>query len=257
MNRIEHLLKNKESKILSIFFTAGYPELNDTAKIIKAIEKSGADLIEIGMPFSDPLADGPVIQHTSEVALKNGMSLNLLFEQLKAIRKEVKIPLILMGYLNPVFKFGIERFAEKCAEVGVDGLILPDLPMDEYLSEFKAIFDKHDLINVFLITPQTPDERILEIDAHSRGFIYMVSSASTTGTKSGKQAGQQAYFDRVKKLKLKTPCIIGFGINNKETFEYASQNAQGAIIGSAFVKMLEATKDLEKGVDEFIHSILD
>lgn len=257
MNRIEQLLQKKPGNILSIFFTAGYPGLNDTKTIIKAIEKAGADLIEIGMPFSDPLADGPVIQHTSEVALKNGMSLKRLFEQLKEIRKEVSIPLILMGYLNPVFRYGITEFAEKCAEVGVDGLILPDLPMDEYLNEFKPVFDRNNLINVFLITPQTPDERILEIDSHSRGFIYMVSSASTTGTKTGKQEGQQAYFDRVKALKLKTPQIIGFGINNKETFAYACKNAHGAIIGSAFVKMLEQTDDIETGVDRFIKGILD
>ncbi|MFB6318201.1 tryptophan synthase subunit alpha [Saccharicrinis sp. FJH54] len=256
MNRIDQLFQEKQNNILSVFFTAGHPNLNDTAKIIRELETSGADMIEIGMPFSDPLADGPVIQKTSEQALKNGMNLNLLFEQLMEIRKSVSIPLLLMGYLNPVFKYGLERFARKCYEAGIDGLILPDLPLNEYQREFRALFQEYNLHNIFLITPQTSDIRIRQIDEISRGFIYMVSSASTTGTKSGINDQQNAYFKRIADLNLNTPRLIGFGIKDKKSFENACRYANGAIIGSAFIKAMEEEGSLEQNIKTFIKNIV-
>jgi len=243
MNRIKQKLQ-EDQKILSIYFTAGYPALNDTVKIIQDLEKSGVDLIEIGLPFSDPLADGPTIQESSTAALKNGMTTTLLFEQLKDIRKTVSIPLIIMGYFNPVLQYGVEEFCKKCEKVGIDGLILPDLPLDVYQEEYETIFKKHGLINVFLITPQTSDDRIKSIDAASEGFIYMVSSASTTGAKEGFGSEQSAYFDRIASMNLKNPQIVGFGISNAETFEQATEKTKGAIIGSAFIKHLT-----QNGVD--------
>ncbi|GLU42414.1 tryptophan synthase subunit alpha [Allomuricauda sp. NBRC 101325] len=243
MNRIKQKL-SEDKKILSIYFTAGYPKLDDTVQIIQDLEKSGVDLIEIGLPFSDPLADGPTIQESSTAALKNGMHSELLFEQIKDIRKSVSIPLILMGYFNPVLQYGVEKFCQKCEKIGIDGLILPDLPLDVYQEEYEALFKKHGLINVFLITPQTSDERIKAIDDASEGFIYMVSSASTTGAKSGFGQEQSAYFERIANMNLKNPQIVGFGISNAETFNQATEKAKGAIIGSAFIKHLT-----ENGVD--------
>lgn len=237
MNRINHKLK-EDKKLLSIYFTAGYPNLNDTAKIIQDLEKSGVDLIEIGLPFSDPLADGPTIQESSTAALDNGMHTELLFEQLKDIRNTVSIPLIIMGYFNPVLQYGVEEFCAKCQEIGIDGLILPDLPLDEYQEEYDPIFKKYGLSNVFLITPQTSDERIKAIDDASDGFIYMVSSASTTGAKIGFGDVQKTYFDRIAAMQLKNPQIVGFGISNSQTFNQATKKAKGAIIGSAFIKHL-------------------
>ncbi|MFB6341465.1 tryptophan synthase subunit alpha [Saccharicrinis sp. FJH62] len=257
MNRIDILFQKKKNNILSVFFTAGHPNLNDTVTIIKKLEESGADMIEIGMPFSDPLADGPVIQKTSEQALKNGMTLDRLFEQLKDIRDKVKIPLLLMGYLNPVFKYGIERFAKKCHEVGIDGLILPDLPASEYLRDFKKLFEANNLHNIFLITPQTSSDRVKQIDELTGGFIYMVSSASTTGTKTGIDEIQTAYFERIKDLKLNSPRLIGFGIKDKSTFENACNYANGAIIGSAFVKSLELSRDINSNIERFIKSVIN
>ena len=213
-------------------------------------------MIEIGMPFSDPIADGPVIQKSSHKALINGMSLKTLFEQLKDIRKEVKIPLILMGYLNPVIQYGIERFSDTCREIGIDGLILPDLPLDIYLDEYKSIFDSRGLYNIFLITPQTSNERIVQLDTASHGFLYMVAASATTGMRKNFESYQQEYFDRVKDLQLKTPRIIGFGISDRETFTQACKNANGAIIGSAFVNTLENNKDTESAIRAFIRSIL-
>ncbi|MDC0584673.1 tryptophan synthase subunit alpha [Bacteroidales bacterium] len=255
MNRINTLVQDKDKKALSIYFTAGYPELNDTVTIIKTLEKSGVDLIEIGMPFSDPVADGPVIQHSSEVALKNGMSVQVLFDQLKDIRKEVRIPLILMGYFNPVLQYGIEDFCKKCQEVGVDGLIVPDLPPEVYHAQYREIFERYGLINIFLVTPQTPDSRMHDIDRWSDGFIYMVSSASTTGAKSSIKSDQEAYFKRMNNLGLKTPRIIGFGISNKETFDKACKYSNGAIIGSAFVKALQSHGSLKESITSFIKTI--
>ncbi|WP_179008564.1 tryptophan synthase subunit alpha [Winogradskyella forsetii] len=237
MNRINQKLQ-EDKKLLSIYFTAGYPNINDTTTIIKSLEKNGVDMIEIGLPFSDPLADGPTIQASSTQALKNGMTSDLLFEQLKAIRESVSIPLIIMGYFNPMLQYGVEAFCKKCEEVGIDGLIIPDLPVDVYNDDYKAIFEKHGLINVFLITPQTSDERIQYIDSVSNGFIYMVSSASVTGSSSGFGDEQTNYFKRIADMNLKNPQIVGFGISDHETFTQATQYGKGAIIGSAFIKHL-------------------
>ncbi|WP_179020524.1 tryptophan synthase subunit alpha [Winogradskyella forsetii] len=237
MNRINQKLQ-EDKKLLSIYFTAGYPNINDTTTIIKSLEKNGVDMIEIGLPFSDPLADGPTIQASSTQALKNGMTSDLLFEQLKAIRESVSIPLIIMGYFNPMLQYGVEAFCKKCEEVGIDGLIIPDLPVDVYNDDYKAIFEKHGLINVFLITPQTSNERIRYIDSVSNGFIYMVSSASVTGSSSGFGDEQTNYFKRIADMNLKNPQIVGFGISDHETFSQATQYGRGAIIGSAFIKHL-------------------
>lgn len=253
MNRIQTKL-NEDKKLLSIYFSAGFPALNDTVDIIKNLEKSGVDMIEIGLPFSDPLADGPTIQASSTKALKNGMHTALLFEQLKDIRKEVTIPLILMGYFNPMLQYGVEAFCEKCHEIGIDGFIIPDLPAQVYHEEYKSIFDRYGLLNIFLITPQTSDERIRYMDSISEGFIYMVSSASTTGAQSGFGAVQQNYFKRVADLNLKNPQIVGFGISNHETFTQATTHAKGAIIGSAFINHIEAN-GVDK-INEFVAGIL-
>jgi tryptophan synthase alpha chain len=261
MNRIETALSKfndngkTPKKILSIYFTAGYPELDDTASIIKSLASSGVDMIEIGLPFSDPLADGPTIQKSSTKALENGMTTELLFDQLVHIRKEVDIPLLIMGYFNPILQYGIEAFCRKCVETGIDGLIIPDLPVDVYQQEYSDVFKKHGLINVFLITPQTSDERIRYIDSISKGFIYMVSSASTTGAINSFDQGQDAYFERINKLKLKTPQIVGFGISNHKTFVQATKYSSGAIIGSAFVKYLNEHSIAE--VNDFAQTILD
>lgn len=255
MNRIDQLFEAKQERILNVYFTAGYPKLGDTAGIMECLEKSGADLIEVGIPFSDPIADGPTIQESNGIALDNGMTVKLLLEQLEDIRKTVSIPIVLMGYINPIVQYGIEAFCEKCAEVGVDGLILPDLPMFEYTATYKSVFDKYGLYNIFLITPQTAEHRIREIDENSNGFIYMVSSASTTGARSSISTDQSAYFERVKGMNLKNPTLIGFGISNAETFDKACTNANGAIIGSAFIKALGQNGDLNKNIEEFIHSI--
>ena len=237
MNRINTKLQVNK-KLLSIYFTAGFPNLNDTVSIIKELEKNGVDMIEIGLPFSDPLADGPTIQESSTIAIENGMTTSLLFEQLKDIRKTVQIPLIIMGYFNPMMQFGIEKFCQKCASVGIDGLIIPDLPLHVYETEYKAIFEKYDLKNIFLITPQTTNERIQQIDEISDSFIYMVSSAAVTGSQSGFGSEQMDYFKRISDLKLKNPQIVGFGIKDKQTFSEATKYQNGAIIGSAFIKFI-------------------
>lgn len=252
MNRIQHKL-NENKKLLSIYFTAGYPSLNDTVKVIQSLENAGVDMIEIGLPFSDPLADGPTIQASSTQALKNGMTTELLFEQLKNIRETVSIPLLIMGYFNPILQYGVEAFCEKCFEVGIDGLIIPDLPVDVFTEYYQAIFEKYSLFNVFLITPQTSEERINYIDSVSNGFIYMVSSASTTGAKTGFGDQQLDYFKRISEMNLNTPQIVGFGISNSDTFHQATQFSEGAIIGSAFIKHLSES-GIEK-ISEFIKSI--
>lgn len=237
MNRIKQKLQ-EDKKIFSVYFSAGYPSLNDTVQIIQDLEKNGVDMIEIGLPFSDPLADGPTIQASSTQALHNGMTTQVLFDQLKEVRKTVSIPLVMMGYFNPMLQYGIENFCKKCQEVGVDGLIIPDLPVDVYADEYKAIFEKYGLINVFLITPQTSDDRIHFIDSVSDGFIYMVSSASVTGSQSGFGSTQEDYFKRIASMNLRNPQVIGFGINNAETFNQATKFAKGAIMGSAFIQHL-------------------
>ena len=252
MNRINQKIQ-EDKKLLSIYFTAGYPALDDTVSIIQDLEKNGVDMIEIGLPFSDPLADGPTIQASSTQALKNGMTTEVLFSQLKDIRKTVSIPLIIMGYFNPMFQYGVEAFCKKCQEIGIDGLIIPDLPVDVYNEDYKAIFEKYGLINVFLITPQTSVERINFIDSISNGFIYMVSSASVTGSSSGFGEEQTSYFKRIANMNLKNPQVIGFGINNNETFTQATENAKGAIIGSAFVK--HVTNEGINTIDAFVNSI--
>lgn len=253
MNRINQKLQENK-KLLSIYFTAGYPKIDDTATIIQRLEKSGVDMIEIGLPFSDPLADGPTIQASSTQALKNGMTTEVLFNQLKGIRQSVNIPLIIMGYFNPILQYGVEAFCKKCQEIGIDGLIIPDLPVDVYHDEYKATFEKYGLINVFLITPQTSVERINYIDSISNGFIYMVSSASVTGSQSGFGDEQTNYFKRIADMNLNNPQIIGFGISNNETFTQATQYAKGAIIGSAFIKHL--TNDSVDKIDSFVKQIL-
>lgn len=243
MNRINQLFQNKKSRILSVYFSAGFPHLHDTVTIIRTLEQKGIDLVEIGIPFSDPLADGPVIQNSSNIALRNGMSLSLLLDQLKDIRKEVSIPLVFMGYINPILRYGFEKFCARCAEIGIDGFIIPDLPMREYLEEFKTTADRFHLENILLITPETSDERIREIDDNSNGFIYMVSSASTTGMQKSFAGSKEAYFDHINAMKLKNPRLIGFGISNRETYDSACRHASGGIVGSAFVHALEQHPD--------------
>jgi tryptophan synthase alpha chain len=267
MNRIDSLFQNKPGQILSVFFTAGYPALHSTVEIIRALTKAGADMIEIGMPFSDPMADGPVIQKSSDVALKLGMNMNLLFDQLKDIRQETDIPLLLMGYLNPVLHYGMDKFCSACEKTGIDGVILPDLPPDVFLANSGKVVDslvqgslqdlflKHNLHTVFLISPQTRPERIREIDRISNGFLYMVSSSSTTGVKSGSDPVQQAYFERIRDMKLKNPRLIGFGISNHASFANACEYAKGAIIGSAFVNMLGMAQNLDESVRKFVEGI--
>lgn len=255
MNRINQLFNDKEHNIVSIYFTAGFPALEDTLKIAKALEKSGADLIEIGIPFSDPVADGPTIQRSNKIALDNGMSLAKLFNQLKNLRNEVAIPVILMGYINPILQYGIERFCEKCAEVGVDGLIVPDLPLDNYKAEYADVFEKYNVKNVCLITPQTSVDRVKEIDAASNSFIYMVSSASTTGSRASISIHQEAYFQRISKMNLNNPRLIGFGISDARSFRKACNHAQGAIIGSAFISAIENSNDLINDINVFVKEI--
>jgi len=252
MNRINQKL-NTATKLLSIYFTAGYPDTHDTVKIIEDLAQNGVDMIEIGLPFSDPLADGPTIQESSTAALKKGMTTTLLFDQLKDIRKSVNIPLIIMGYFNPMMQYGITAFCAKCQEIGIDGLIIPDLPVAEYHEHYQATFENYGLINVFLITPQTSDERIRFIDSVSTGFIYMVSSASVTGGTGGFGTTQEAYFERIAKMNLNAPQIVGFGIKDAATFQQATKTGKGAIIGSAFIKHLTT-----HGVDtikEFVQEI--
>lgn len=250
MNRLQNLFETKKN-ILSIYYTAGYPSLGDTLEIAEALEASGADLLEIGFPYSDPVADGPVIQASSKQALDNGMDLPLLFEQLRDLRSRVSIPVLLMGYVNPMLQFGVENFCKACAAVGVDGCIVPDLPMSEYEDLYAPIFKEHGLSNIFLITPQTSPERIQKIDGLSNGFIYLLSSSATTGQNLQVSDTTSAYFSRIADLKLKNPTMIGFGISSKETFDKACSYANGAIIGSAFVKSLKAD-DLKGSIREFM-----
>jgi tryptophan synthase alpha chain len=254
MNRIDQLFANKQNGILNIYCTAGFPGPEDTLRVMTALQTAGADMIELGMPFSDPLADGPVIQESSTRALQNGMSLKKLFTQLKDFRKTIHLPVILMGYLNPVLQFGVEAFLQQCAEKGVDGLILPDLPMAEYDREYKPLFDKYGLHLIFLVTPETSDARLREIDAHSKGFVYAVSSSSTTG-KDKDMKGQLNYFERLKAMQLKNPVLIGFGIKDKPTFDTACTYSNGAIIGTAFIKAIENSKDIDGTVQQFVQSV--
>jgi tryptophan synthase alpha chain len=259
-NRLSALFQSGRKDLLSVYFTAGYPALNDTLSVAQALEDAGADLIEVGIPFSDPVADGPVIQVSNEKALENGMTLKLLFSQLKNLREKVQIPVLLMGYFNPVYQFGLEEFCRQCRETGIDGLIIPDMPLWEYETQWKSVLENYGLFNIFLVTPQTSEERIRKIDSLSSSFIYLVSAASVTGAKSQVSDGQLAYFERIKAMNLKSPTLIGFGISNRETFQGACRFADGAIIGSAFIKVLENLPEGEpavryKAVHDFIQSI--
>jgi tryptophan synthase alpha chain len=252
MNRIQtSLALNK--KLLSIYFTAGFPAIDDTVSVLEQLQEAGVDMIELGLPFSDPLADGPTIQESSTKALQNGMTTDKLFDQLQGIRKTIDVPLIVMGYFNPMMQFGVERFCKRCQEVGIDGLIIPDLPVDVYHEKYQKLFQQYGLLNMFLITPQTPYDRIDYIDKVSEGFIYMVSSAATTGAQGSFGNEQEQYFKRIGTMNLKSKLLVGFGISNRETYDAAVAHSQGAIIGSAFIKHLE--KNGSNSVKKFIEQI--
>lgn len=259
-NRINDLFARKIDGLLNVYFTAGFPELNDTVSVLRSLQSAGVDLVEIGMPYSDPVADGETIQQSNMKALENGMTLRTLFDQLKGCRSEqeaepITVPILLMGYINPVLQFGVEEFCRACNEVGVDGVILPDLPLDLYLAEYESIFREHGLLNIFLITPQTDEQRIRLIDAQTEGFIYMVSSASITGSQSGVSDEMLAYFDRINAMNLRNPRLIGFGIKDSQTYQMACQYANGAIIGSAFIRHLQNGPATEERIKEFVTTI--
>ncbi len=254
-NRIQSLFRKKNKNILSVYFTAGFPELNNSVEIIEELEANGVDLIEIGIPFSDPVADGPIIQHSSDIALRNGMSLNFLFSQLETIRDRISLPLIMMGYLNPIMQYGIENFCQKCQSIGIDGTIIPDLPLDVYENDFMEVFRKNSLINIFLITPQTSESRIRKIDSLSSGFIYMVSSSSTTGIKDNIIDSQSSYFKRISEMNLNSKLLTGFGISDRSSFKKACQYTNGAIIGSAFIKSLSGEGMIRDRVKTFVQNI--
>jgi tryptophan synthase alpha chain len=255
MNRLNILFEKKRENVLSVYFTPGYPKLNLTRTIISELCSAGADIIEVGIPYSDPLADGPTIQASGDIALKNGMTLALLFEQLEGIRKETDIPLVMMGYLNPILQYGVENFCKKCKEIGIDGLIAPDLPLEVYQEEYKEIFDRYDIKNIFFITPTTSDERMRLIDSLSDSFIYMVSTAGITGARDSFKNAQIDYFKRVKSLNLRNPYLIGFGISNNKSFVEACNYSNGAIIGSAFVKLLADSTEYGKSIRQFVEDI--
>ena len=256
MNRINKLFQEKNQGLLSLYFCAGHPTLESTVDIIKAIQRKGIDFIEVGIPFSDPMADGPVIQDAATKALRNGMSLRKLFSQLDGIRnQDVTLPLILMGYMNPIYQYGYEAFFKRCTEVGVDGVIIPDLPFRDYTQQVRPIADKYDIRVIMLITPETSDERIRFIDQNTDGFIYMVSSAAITGVQKEFNAAKQAYFNKVNQMNLLHPRMIGFGISNKQTLESAQANAAGAIIGSKFVALLDEKKDPDAALDELLEAL--
>lgn len=253
MNRLTSLFTNSDKKILSVYFTAGYPKLNDTLPILQSLQKHGVDLAEIGIPFSDPMADGPVIQHSADVALKNGMTLRLLFEQLRVARPALSMPLILMGYLNPILQYGWQKFCRDCQSTGIDGVIIPDLPFSDYLANYRETALHHGLKMIMLITPETSEERVRLIDKHTEGFIYLVSSASTTGAQQAFDEGKKAYFKRVASMNLRNPLLVGFGISNRATWEAATSDTNGAIIGSKFIHLLG-----EKSThDAAVSSLLD
>lgn len=255
MNRINKLFQEKKQNIFSLYFCAGHPQLDSTVEIIRTLEKKGVDLIEIGIPFSDPLADGPVIQKATRQALNNGMSLRLLFEQLRDIRQSVQIPLVIMGYLNPIMRFGFEAFCQACSECGIDGMIIPDLPFRNYLEEYKPVADRYDLKMIMLITPTTEEERIRLIDQHTEGFIYMVSSAAITGAQKAFGNPLQEYFNRINHMNLNNPRLIGFGISNRQTLETARANAAGTIIGSKFISLLEEYGNAGDALDQLMKDL--
>ena len=255
MTRIEELFKNKQQNILNVYCTAGYPQLDSTLEVMQALQNNGADLIELGMPYSDPLADGPVIQESGAKAIENGMTISKLFEQLKQMRAVINIPVILMGYMNPVLQYGFENFCLKAAEVGIDGLILPDLPMYEYESEYGEIIKKYELNIIFLVTPETKEERLRKIDELSTGFLYAVSSSSTTGSNKDIN-NSQPFFKKLNNMHLKNPVLVGFGIKDKQTFAAACEYTNGAIIGSAYIKALGNGKDVNTATKEFLQTVI-
>ena len=255
MNSIQNIFQSKTSKVLSIFFTAGFPKLEDTATIIEALNDAKVDFVEVGLPFSDPLADGPTIQESSQIALQNGMNLDLVFTQLKKIKNNHSMPLVLMGYLNQLLTYGEHQFCQACIDCGIDTVILPDLPMIEYENHYKTLFDSYGISNVFLITPHTSEDRILKIDAYTSSFIYVVASAAITGAKGKISPEQIAYFERMKAMKLQSNLVVGFGISDRSTFNTVCDYANGAIIGSAFIKELD--KNGIDGIRPFIKDILD
>ncbi len=260
MNRITSLFQRKKESsdpegLLNIYFTAGFPALDDTRSILSALQESGVDLVEIGIPYSDPVADGETIQESNQQALENGMTLKLLLEQLQGMRKEITVPVLLMGYFNPIIQYGVEAFCQAAVAAGIDGVILPDLPLEVYRQEYQQLFDQYGLLNIFLITPQTSEARIREIDAVSEGFIYMVSSASVTGSKTGVSHDMEAYFNRVAAMNLRNSRLVGFGIKDRESFLKASRSGDGAIIGSAFIRVLQNSTHLENDIKTFIYSI--
>jgi len=254
MKRIQELFKRKDNKILNVYCTAGYPQLNSTIEVMKALQENGADIIELGMPYSDPLADGLVIQQSSSIALANGMTIKKLFEQLKDLRKEISVPVVLMGYMNPVLQYGFEKFCSDAAAVGIDGLILPDLPEHEFETEYGDIIKKHRLDFIFLVTPETSEGRVRKLDELSSGFIYAVSSSSTTG--GDKNLSEiKSYLQKLKAMSLKNPVLVGFGIKDKSTFETACANANGAIIGTAYIKALAKPGNVTDITSKFLESI--
>lgn len=248
MNRIDQLFQTHKDHVLSIYFCAGTPTLEGTAEVIRTLERKGVQMIEIGIPFSDPMADGPVIQHAATQALRNGMTLRKLFGQLEQIRTDVRIPLVLMGYLNPIMQYGFENFCRQCQACGIDGVIIPDLPYKDYLESYRPIAQQYGIHVIMLITPETSEERVREIDTHTDGFIYMVSSAATTGAQQDFNEQKRAYFKKIEGMHLNNPLMVGFGISNKATFQAACEHASGAIIGSKFVTLLEEEKDPEKAI---------
>ncbi len=254
-NRIKELFQKKEKNILSVFCTAGFPELNSIVSVLEELQNNGVDMVEIGMPFSDPTADGPVIQYSNTIAINNGMMLKILFEQLKEIRSKINIPLVLMGYFNPVYQYGMEHFLKDARACGVDGIIIPDLPMYEYETMYQSTFEAYQLQNIFLVTPQTSEARIRKIDALTDAFIYVVSSNAITGGTSNIQENQERYFQYIQSLNLKNPTLIGFGIKDKSTFETACKYANGAIIGTAFINAIDKSSNLNKDISQFIQNI--
>lgn len=255
MNKLLNAFEDRVDKLLSIYFSAGYPQLEDTGRIMMALQEGDADMIEVGIPFSDPVADGPTIQDSNKIALDNGITLKKILEQVREVKDKIRIPVILMGYLNPVYQYGMEKFCADCQKAGVSGLIIPDLPVQEYQNEYKSLFEKYNLANIFLITPQTSEERIRKIDHLSKSFIYMVSSASTTGARKGLSQEQIEYFKRVRGMNLKSPLMIGFGISDHNSFTQATTYADGAIIGSAFINVLKNSDNLEEDIIAYVRSV--
>ncbi len=255
MNRIDKLFDQKKKNVLNVYCTAGYPHLNSTIEVLTALQQNGADLIEIGMPYSDPLADGPVIQQSNMVALENGMSISILFQQLQSVRATIQVPIILMGYMNPIMQYGLEKFCAAAEAVGVDGIILPDLPMYEFETTYQQLFEKHGLKFIFLVTPETSEARIRKIDGLSSGFLYAVSSSSTTGNNKA-ISDQSGYFKKLQNMQLKNPILVGFGIKDRATFQSAAANTNGAIIGSAYIKALQNSIDIQATTKEFLNTLL-